>query len=354
MIVVTKPHVLALGERPFKISCMSLGILPSGDFNLSRFKPAGYDELHPDWRSLRVCTYLKDGGTTTASVMCSIKEQSRNFPAWDRDPRSVLASALQRAEKEFGLRFLVGFEIEFVLIDKTNRETSRPLETLNQVYSATAIRDDRVLDVLEECMRSLLKAGIKATHFHSELGKGMFEIPTGPLRAMDAIDALVYTKEAIQTVAKRHGFLASCYPKPMLKPSTLAVGAHVHFSIDDATKEVADCFLAGILGMMPATCAFSMPCFDSYHRLGGSRGTVGTWVGWGTEDKDVAIRQISGRTGYWEIRCADQTANMYYTLAAWITAGCSGIRQKKVLKWKDPPCKDRSFLYARSEITDLE
>jgi glutamine synthetase len=56
---------------------------------------------------------------------------------------------------------------------------------------------------------------------------------------------------------------------------------------------------------LPALCAFSMPNFDSYHRLRGFRGTVGTWVGWGTEDKNVAIRKISERTGYWEIRCAD-------------------------------------------------
>ena len=186
-------------------------------------------------------------------------------------------------------------------------------------------------------MRSLQKSGIKATHYHSELGRGIFEIPTGPLRAMDAVDALLYTKETIQTIAKRHGFVATCYPKPALNPSALAVGAHVHFSIDNTTKQTADNFLAGILTNMPAICAFSMPSFDSYHRLGGYRGTIGTWVGWGTEDKDVAIRQISGRLGYWKIRCADQTAIMYYTLAAWITAGCSEIREKTVLKWKDPP-----------------
>jgi glutamine synthetase len=82
-----------------------------------------------------------------------------------------------------------------------------------------------------------------------------------------------------------------------------------------------------------------MPNFDSYHRLGGFRGTIGTWVGWGEEDKDVAVRKISGRTGYWEIRCADQMANMFYVLAAWITAGCSGVKNETTLRWKDPSSK---------------
>ena len=338
LIVLTKKHALSLGDKPLKISCVAFACLPDSSFNLSHFGLSGYDELYPDWQSLRLCTYLDNDGTH-ASVMCSVKEQSRNFPAWKRDPRTLLRNALQLAEEKWHMDFLVGFELEFLLIDNKNRNASRPVEFLNQFYSAAALRDDRVLAVLEECMRSLLKAGIEATHFHSEGGKGMFEIPTGPLRAIEAVDALIYSKEAVQTIAKRHGFTATCYPKPTASPSPspIAIGGHVHFSIDNASPKMADSFLAGILNVLPALCAFSMASFDSYERLGGSRGTIGTWVGWGTEDKDVAIRKIGGRVGYWEIRCADQTANMYYTLAAWITAGCSGVAEQKKLRWKDPP-----------------
>ena len=336
LVVVTKHHALSLGDKPLKISCLSFGFLPDATFNLSAFAPAGYDELYPDWQSLRLCTYLDNNGTH-ASVMCFVKEESRNFPAWKRDPRTLLQNALQLAEATYGLKFLVGFELEFFLIDKTNRDASRPVEFLDQFYGAAALRDDRVIAVLEKCMRSLLNAGIKATHFHTEIGKAMFEIPTDPLRAIEAVDALIFSKEAIQTIAKRHGFIATFYPKPTPAPSAIAVGGHFHFSIDSISLPKANNFLAGILDVLPALCAFSMASFDSYHRLGGFRGTIGSWVGWGTEDKDVAIRKISGRVGYWEMRCADQTANMYYTLAAWITAGCAGIEKQKPLRWKDPP-----------------
>ena len=343
LIVVTKQHALALGDKPLKVSCLTFAFLPRDSFNLSRFAAAGYDELYPDWQSLRVCTYLNNGGTN-ASVMCFVNERSRNFPAWKRDPRTLLRNALQMARETCNLEFLVGFELEFELIDRTNREASRPVEPLNQFYGAAALRDHRVVAVLEECMRALLKAGITATHFHTEIGKGMFEIPTGPLRAIEAVDALVYSKEAVQTIAKRHGFTATCYPKPLPAPSAVAVGGHVHLSIDGAQRHIADHFLAGILDVLPALCAFNMAGFDSYHRLGGFRGTIGSWVGWGTEDKDVAIRKISEREGYWEIRCADQTANMYYTLAAWISAGCVGIKQQKPLRWKDPPSIYSKFM----------
>ncbi|TVY78368.1 Protein fluG [Lachnellula suecica] len=336
LIIVTKHHALSLAEKPLKVSCLAFGVLPDDSFNTTRFEPAGYDELYPDWESLRLCTYVGNG-KTYASVMCFVKEQSRNFPAWERDPRSILQNALERAQKSLQLRFLVGFELEFYLADQTNRENSRPVHQFDQFYGAAALRDDRVLAVLEECVQSLLRAGIKATHFHGEIGHGMFEIPTGPLRPIEAVDTLVYSKEAIKTIALKHGFNATFFPKPVLSPSLILVGGHTHFSIDNATQMVADSFLAGVLDKLPAPCAFSMPNVDSYHRLGGHRGTVGTWVGWGTEDKDISIRKISGRIGYWEIRCADQMANMYYALAAWITAGCAGVKEQKKLRWKDPP-----------------
>ncbi|ESZ89641.1 fluG protein [Sclerotinia borealis F-4128] len=226
---------------------------------------------------------------------------SRNFPPWKRDPRSILQEALNRSEKTLGYRFLVGFELEFHL---TQIDESKSVKLVDQFYGAASARDGGVSRFLEECIRSILDAGIVATHLHSEVGHGMFEIPTGPLRPIEAVDTLVYCKEAIQTISLKHGFNATFFPKPVLSPSHTAVGAHVHFSIDEVTQEVADHFLAGILDNLPALCAFSMPNFDSYHRLGDFR---------------------------------DQMANMFYVLAGWITAGCSGVNNKIPLKWKDPP-----------------
>ncbi|KAM0301636.1 hypothetical protein ACHAO8_011622 [Botrytis cinerea] len=331
LLTVTKSHALNLAEKPLKVSCLTLGCLPDDSINLTRFQPVGYDEIYPDWASLRLCTYLENG-KTHASVMCFVKEMSRNFPPWKRDSRSLLYETLNRAEN-LGYQFLIGFELEFHL---SRIDGEKSVKQVSQFYGAATFRDGTISRLIEECIRCLLNSGIEATHFHSEVGYGMFEIPTGPLRPIEAVDNLVYCKEAIQTISLKHGFKATFFPKPVLSPSQTAVGAHVHFSIDDATQEVADNFLAGILENLPALCAFSMPNYDSYHRLGGHRGTIGTWVGWGQEDKDVAVRKISGRTGYWEIRCADQMANMFYVLSAWITAGTWGVRNKIPLRWKSP------------------
>jgi len=58
-------------------------------------------------------------------------------------------------------------------------------------------------------------------------------------------------------------------------------------------------------------------------------------IRYGTENKDCPIRAIANRMGYWELRFADATANLYLFLAAVITAGCLGIREKMDLPVKD-------------------
>jgi glutamine synthetase len=88
---------------------------------------------------------------------------------------------------------------------------------------------------MEGIIQALLKAGIKATHFHTEHGRGMFEIPTGPLRPLDAVNALAL-KDAVHTIAQKHGFTATCFPKSGPGPSCVAVGTHTRFSIDNVIQ----------------------------------------------------------------------------------------------------------------------
>jgi hypothetical protein len=86
-------------------------------------------------------------GKTHASVMYFIKDQSQNFLAWDRDPQSMLQNTLHRTEKDFNLKFLIGYKIKFYLSDLINSNSS---QISGQSYSATAFRDRRVLTVMEE------------------------------------------------------------------------------------------------------------------------------------------------------------------------------------------------------------
>ena len=74
-----------------------------------------------------------------------------------------------------------------------------------------------------------------------------------------------------------------------------------------------------------------MPNIDSYIRVEVYKN--GTWVSWGTENKDVPVRKIRPR--YWELRFVDGAANMYLVLAATNGAGLMGLREGYDLQWND-------------------
>ncbi|KAK2767827.1 hypothetical protein FQN54_003988 [Arachnomyces sp. PD_36] len=70
----------------------------------------------------------------------------------------------------------------------------------------------------------------------------------------------------------------------------------------------------------------------SYERLKpGQAG--GQFVARGTEDRRVPIRKV--KTGHWEIRYVDATANMYLALAATLSAGLLGCANGEPLRLGD-------------------
>jgi glutamine synthetase len=71
--------------------------------------------------------------------------------------------------------------------------------------------------------------------------------------------------------------------------------------------------------------------YDSYFRIG-VEGTC-SWIGYGTENRDLPVRKISDR--HWELRCVDATAKMYMFLAALLSAGSHGTDKVQALTWKD-------------------
>lgn len=146
---------------------------------------------------------------------------------------------------------------------------------------------------------------------------------------MKAIDALMIAQETIRIICIRRNLRASMTPKPVFTgPQN---GCHVHLSLNPAPKAAS--FLAGILEKLKALCAFGMPNYDSYYRVVGEGS--GMWVGWGTENRDLPIRQIS--SNHWEFRFVDATANMYLFIAGILSAGMDGIHRRRQLTIIDCP-----------------
>lgn len=296
----------------------------------------GADDIIPDWDSLKLCTFYP----THAMVMCAIQEplelevkeiEGGGDVSMDRAalgdgfglcPRTILSKQVVRAAKS-GQDILIGLELELLLYETGTDFTRIPTDTLSNSITAlhgkfTPVMDNIVLDIGA--------AGIKVLKYHPEgSNQGVFEIVLAPYPPMEAADAMIFCREAIKTVAKKHGLEATLMPAPFEKG--YAIGAHTNLSISDPANGNAHHFLAGVVDSLVPISAFAMPSIES-----GSRAHRFGWVLWGRGNKACVIQER--REGFWEIRCPDATMNPYLTFAAIIACGMTGLETKKELTLK--------------------
>ncbi|PGH20046.1 hypothetical protein AJ80_03696 [Polytolypa hystricis UAMH7299] len=280
------------------------------------------DALVPDWASLREC-YYQPGH---AVVMCCVAEGSQGpeklFAAC---PRMRLWQLVNAAKQHHGVTFLVGVEVEFYIMTKSEGDGGVvPVSTPPAPFTTASTRNayfplvEKISDILE-------KAGIQVCCIHPESGCGMFELSVEPLPPYEAMDALVYIQETIKTVCSAHGFHATMHPRPLEKGSP--AGYHAHISMSPPDK--ADSFLAGVLHHFRGLCGITMPTYDSYERFS----YTCDYVSWGTENRLCAVRKI--RDAYWEMRLLDGTAHPYLSLLAILAVGMWGISKKMPLEMGD-------------------
>jgi glutamine synthetase len=269
--------------------------------------------LQPDWSSLTVCGF----DPKNASVMCFIAHLGLEDP-FARCPRKLLSRLLDTIQEQHhgDARLLLGFEIEFVLLDPASTDLSKPTDRV-VAYSMTT-----GLHVLEDIVAKLEVSNIPVHHFHTEV-EDQFEIALSPLPPMQAIDALMMAQEAIRVVCQNHKLKATTAPRPVIggPPN----GCHVHLSINPALETPS--FLAGVLEKLKPLCFFGLANYDSYHRVTGY--CVGEWVGWGVGNKDLPVAGVS--QNHWEFRFLDATANVYLFIAALLAAGMAGVQDKRPL-----------------------
>jgi glutamine synthetase len=307
---------------------------------------SGVDWIIPDWATLKVCTLHPAHGM----VMCAVREdrthddkvkqngetgengqkgqkhdgKDDDDAGFDICPRSALVRQVKRA-KSIGQEILIGMELEFMLY-RPGTDFTRAPATTN--YSTWFLHHDDMTRALDDLAQLLEDTGIEVMKYHPEgLGPGLFELVLAPAGALEAADNVIYCREAIKTVAQRHGFEATLSPHPYEKGGVV-IGSHTSISISDVSK--ADAFLSGVLASLPAIGAFAMSSVQSGMRLAGSDSLVD--VRWGPNNKTCVVRER--RTGLWEFRCPDSTMNPHLAFAAFLAAGVSGIERHAKLAVK--------------------
>jgi glutamine synthetase len=258
---------------------------------------------------------------------------------WEFCPRTFLSRALAALGK-FGLRAVSSFEQEFVLTGVEDRPGA--------TYALDAHR--RQGKFAEALTAALREAGFRPDSFLPEYGARQYEATVAPEAGVRAADAAVVLREMARAVAWRLSERAIF--APMLTPTGIGNGTHIHLSLWDGDTPVTHDpsaplgiaprvapFFAGVLAHLPAITGFTAPSVASYYRL-----TPNKWApvhaNIGRQDRGAALRvapvfptspEEPARQFNVEYRVADASGCPYLALGAVIWAGVDGLtRQLKL------------------------
>lgn len=266
--------------------------------------------------------------------------------AWEYCPRNTLRKVAKILKDEFNLVMNAGFENEFYLLKSIVREGIEQWVPFDLTPYSSTSAFDAASPILQEVHLALQFMDIFVEQLHAESGKGQFELALGHKVCTLAADSLIFVREAIRAVARKHGLLATFVPKYCL--DDIGSGSHVHLSLWEngvnvfmgsevsnsqyGMSKVGECFMAGVLNHLPSILAFTAPLPNSYDRI-----QPNTWSGayqcWGKENREAPLRTAcppgvpSGLVSNFEVKTFDGCANPHLGLASIIAAGIDGLRR---------------------------
>ena len=317
-----------IGWTPTNVFITSFGpIAPSP------FGSLGDLYIRPDFSTF-VDVDLPDFGVDESFVLGDILELDGT--PWSCCLRGALRSSLEKLKERHGITIKASFEHEFHYFG------TEPLPGLG--YALRAHR--RLGPFANRVMAVIDAAGLSVDSFMPEFGPAQCEVTVEPKPALRAADEAVILREMVRATARGMGSRASF--APILDPSDVGNGVHVHFSLNDedgtpisydasekdGVSRRAGAFVAGILGHLPDFIAMTAATVPSYFRLTPHRWSA-SYNNFGKQDREAAVRicPVFGaqsdadmaRKFHYEFRAADAATSPYLLLAALVNAGLSGL-----------------------------
>jgi glutamine synthetase len=321
-----------VGWVPANLAITPFGVI-AGD---NPFGPLGDLRLMPDPDGAVVRMAGVNGKPDLQVMLCDIRETDGSD--WPGCGRSLLKAALAELRSQFGLTPRVAFEHEFHLAG-----IERPA---SQAFSLQDLRAAQ--EFAGALVEALTIAELEPEMILPEYGPAQFELTCRPAPALAAADRAVLLREITRDIARQFALTASF--APILDPSSVGNGVHLHFSLIDSEgknatadldrpgeiSETAGRFAAGILRHLPALCAVTAPSVISYLRLTPHRWSAG-YTAFGHRNREAALRvcptiDLPGRDRksqiHLEFRAADAAASPYLVLGLLLRAGLQGLKEK--------------------------
>ncbi|HZB00819.1 MAG TPA: glutamine synthetase family protein [Actinomycetota bacterium] len=302
--------------------------------------PTGDTRLMPD--PDRTVALAASPGWAMAPVD-QVDQDGEPYPAC---PRTFARRMLDRLGRK-GLELQGGYEVEFFLghrlpLGPEGEPDPEPAHR-GPAYGAIALAD--VEPFATDLIRAFETQGTGLMQFHPEYSTGQLELSVPHETGIGVADTNLVVRHTIRAVARTHGLAASF--APVVYPDLVGNGLHLHLSLwnrrgrnlfqggrgpEGMTRE-AEAFTAGVLDSLHALTAITAPSVASYQRLQPHRWS-GPWACWGRENREAALRFITGMTGNrpqaanLEVKSMDGSANPYLALGAVVAAGLDGIERE--------------------------
>ncbi|WRX23496.1 Amidohydrolase-related - like 5 [Theobroma cacao] len=302
-------------------ACMGLTSAIDGPAEETNLTGTGEIRLMPDISTRREIPWTKQEEMVLADMHLKPGE------AWEYCPREALRRVSKVLKDEFNLVMNAGFENEFYLLKKLERDGKEEWVPIDSKPYCSFSGFDAISTLFQEIIAALNSLNVVVEQLHAEAGKGQFEMALGHTACTYAADNLIFTREVVRAVASS--------------------GSHVHLSLwqngknvfvaSDASSQhgmskVGEEFMAGVLYHLPSILAFTAPLPNSYDRI-----QPNTWSGayqcWGKENREAPLRTAcppgipNGFVSNFEIKSFDGCANPHLGLAAIIAAGIDGLRR---------------------------
>lgn len=292
--------------------------------------------LRPDPDTFVIFPWRPEAGKV-ARLICDV--YNTDGTPFEGDPRYVLKRALKKATDMGYDLFNVGPECEFFLflIDSEGKPTTITHDNagyfdLGPVDLGESARRDMCL-ALEEM-------GFEVEASHHEVAPGQHEIDFKYNDALTTADAVLTFKLVVKTIAYRHGLHATFMPKPVfgingsgmhINTSLFKNGRNAFYDENDPLKlsREAYWFIGGLLKNIRSITAVTNPLVNSYKRLvPGYEAPV--YIAWSARNRSPLVRvpTAKGASTRLELRNPDPACNPYLALAAILTAGLDGIKNK--------------------------
>jgi glutamine synthetase len=267
-----------------------------------------------------------------------IEQYTQEGEVWGACPRSFLRRTVEALDAE-GLSVRAAFEFEFSLGRDGEDGEAIPAHH-GPGYSDVVLAQHHELAL--DLIRAYQAQGLDVQQFHPEYTDGQFEASVAPRDPMAAADLVGLMKETTRAVAKRYGWRASFSPRTF---GVVGNGMHLHLSLWDGDRNLmaggdgpagmdprGAAFLAGIFDELAAITGVTCPSPLSYRRLQPHHWS-GATLCWGLENREAALRFITGMTGTEdraanvEVKPVDATCNPYLAMGALLAAGLDGVRR---------------------------